>query len=154
MCGLPASQHDLVHESDARRIYCACFADAATQCVAAHVHIIRSSPLACLPVRLSFLSLKLEIDDTFATFVKECASSKTVSRICKHVTEGSRAQLHLQSEHASAHCRAATPQWIYVNGGVSSTAKRSFTAWAEAVKAKICEALSLIDSSPTLPARS
>ena len=76
MCGLPASPHDPVHESDARRIYCVCLADAANQCVAAHdPHCWKFT--ACMFARNGspFSASGLEVDDTFATTVKECAGT-------------------------------------------------------------------------------
>ena len=45
VCGLPASPHNPVHESDARHVCLACLGDAANLCVAAHDP--GRSPLVC-----------------------------------------------------------------------------------------------------------
>ena len=73
------------------------------------------------------------MDDTFATTVKEYAGtlanySVEDLKTCYGGFEGfNNIQ---QSEQASADWRAATSQWMYVNGVyVNSTAYGDFTAW-------------------------
>jgi len=142
--GFPPHHTTLCTNQTQDDVYCACLADAANQCVAAHdPHYWKFT--ACMFARNGspFSASGLEVDDTFATTVEECAGtlanySVEDLKTCYGGFEGF--NYIQQSEQASADWGAATPQWMYVNGVyVNSTAYGDFTAWAEAVKAKICE---------------
>ena len=86
---------------------------------------------------------RLHVCLTFATTVKECAGTLVNYSVedLKTCYGGFEGFNHIQqSEQASADWGAAAPQWMYVNGVyVNITAFGDFMAWAEAVKAKICE---------------
>ena len=73
VCGLPALPHDLVHKSDARRRLLRVPRYTANQCVAATIP--EAYRLHAASNDSPFFRLKLKIDVTCGTTVKECAGT-------------------------------------------------------------------------------